>query len=150
PGITEFAFSASEQMKASSLFDRLSEQLARNNSIIPDSITQRERTLNYSITTLNENLYDLRHDETNNETEIAKLDSTLFQLKKQRDELYQYIEDNHADYYEMKYSNTMLTIEEVKQNLKSNEVVIEYVLNEKDSIPELYAFFISSDEYGFY
>ncbi|HZH71521.1 MAG TPA: CHAT domain-containing protein, partial [Mariniphaga sp.] len=150
PGIAELAFSASEQMKASSLFDRLSEQLARNNSIIPDSITQRERTLNYSITTLNENLYNLRHDETNNETEIAKLDSTLFQLKKQRDELYQYIEDNHADYYEMKYSNSMLTIEEVKQNLKSNEVVIEYVLNEKDSIPELYAFYISSDEYGFY
>src|SRR5690606_12526910 len=82
--------------------------------------------------------------------EIASLDSALFQNKKQRDELYQYIENNFEDYYEMKYANSMLSIDEVRQKLKNNEVIIEYVLNENEIVPELYAFFISADEYGFY
>lgn len=148
--ITEFAFLTAERMKASSIFDRLSDQLARENSLVPDSLNLLERNLNYTITNLNEKAYNLRRAENKDEKEIAKIDSIVFQLKKQRDELNHYLENNYGNYYEMKYANTMINIAQVRQNLKSNEVLIEYILNETDSIPELYAFFFSPQQSGFY
>lgn len=140
PEITEFAFSNAERMKASSVFDRLSDQLARENSLIPDSLIELERSLNYNITSQNEKLFNLRREKNPDYDEIAKTDSVLFQLKRQRDELNQYIEQNFSDYYELKYADGTIKISEIQQKLKNNEVLIEYVLNETDSIPELYAF----------
>ncbi len=150
PEILDFAFTSAERMKASSVFDRLSDQFAKENSLVPDSLTELERALNYKVTTQNELLFNLQHNEVQDPEEIARVDSTLFQLKKQRDELNQYLEQNFAQYYEMKYANSMLSIEEISQKLNSNEVLIEYVLNETDSIPEVYAFFVSSEQSVFY
>ena len=148
--IIDFAFTSAERMKASSVFDRLSDQLAKENSLVPDSLTDLERTLNYSITTQSELLFNLQHSENQNKEETARIDSMLFQLKKQRDELNQFLEQNFAEYYEMKYANSMLGISEIRQKLKNNEALIEYVLNETDSIPQIYAFFISAEHLDFY
>jgi CHAT domain-containing protein/tetratricopeptide (TPR) repeat protein len=148
--VTEFAFSSAERMKASSVFDRLSDQFAKENSLVPDSLTELERSLNYSITSHNEKLFNLRRSDNPDQTEIASIDSTLFQLKKQRDELSQHIEKNYNDYFNLKYANSTVSISEIQKNLNSNEVLIEYVLNETGIIPELYAFCISGSYIGFH
>ncbi|RIH63012.1 CHAT domain-containing protein [Mariniphaga sediminis] len=145
PKIAEFAFTNAERMKASSVFDRLSDQLAKENSLVPDSLTELERTLNYRITSQNEKLFDLRQAEESDNTEIAIADSVLFQLKKQRDELTQYLEKNYSDYYDLKYSDATISTSEIQKNLDSDEMLFEYVLNETDSIPELYVFCFSKD-----
>lgn len=147
--VTNFAFATAERMKASSIFDRLSDQLARENSLIPDSLTDLELFLNYSITSTNEKLFNLRHEKNPDDYELLKTDSILFQLKKQRDELNQHLERNYIDYYDMKYSNSMISISDVQQNLKSNEVMIEYVLNENDTVPEIYAFIFTNNQIKF-
>ncbi len=149
PQILEFAFTNAERMKASSVFDKLSAQLASENSLVPDSLTELERTLNFQITNQNENLYNLRNAETPDNEEIAMADSILFQLKKEREELIQFLETNYSDYFELKYADATITTKQVQQKLKSNEVAIEYVLNETDSVPELYAFFISKEKISF-
>ncbi len=146
PQILEFAFTTAERMKASSVFDRLSAQLAQENSLIPDSLTELERTLNFQITSQNEKLYNLRNAGIPDNEEIADADSTLFQLKKEREELILFLENNYSDYYDLKYADGTITAKQVQQKLKSNEVTIEYVLNETDSLPELYAFFISKEK----
>lgn len=149
PEIIEFAFTNAERMKASSVFDKLSDQLARENSLVPDSLTGLERSLNYSITSQNEKLFNLRRSSNPDNSEIAKTDSILFQLKKQRDELNQYLENNYQDYYELKYADSSISPLTVHQNLNGNEVLIEYVLAETDSIPELYAFLFSANNLSF-
>ena len=148
--VAGFAFENGERMKASAVFDRLSDQLAKENSLIPDSLTNLERTLNYSITNLTEKLYNLRRSESPDNNEITSTDSILFQLKRQRDELTQHLENNYSDYYELKYAGQTISYNEVQQNLKNNEVLIEYVLNETDSVPELYAFLFSSGSKDFH
>jgi CHAT domain-containing protein/tetratricopeptide (TPR) repeat protein len=148
--VLNFAFTNAERMKASSVFDRLSDQFAKENSLVPDSLNDIERALNYRITTQNEHLYNLQLEPVKDEKEIAKTDSILFQLKKQRDELNQYLETNFREYYEMKYANTMLGVAEVQKNQRSNKALIEYVLHETDSIPDVYAFVITSEHSGFY
>jgi CHAT domain-containing protein/tetratricopeptide (TPR) repeat protein len=147
--ILEFAFTNAERMKSSSVFDRLSAQLAQENSLVPDSLTELERTLNFQITSQNEKLYNLKNAETPDIEEIAHADSTLFQLKKEREELIQLLENDYRDYYELKYADATITAVQVQQKLKSNEVTIEYVLNETDSVPELYVFFISKEKISF-
>ncbi len=150
PEIAGFAFENAERMKASSVFDRLSDQLAKESSLIPDSLTHLERTLNYSITSYTEKLYNLKRSENTDSHEINASDSILFQLKRQRDELSQYLERNYSDYYELKYAVNSIRYSEVQQNIKSNEVLIEYVLNETEPAPELYAFCFSSGRKGFH
>ncbi|MBW6536370.1 MAG: CHAT domain-containing protein [Mariniphaga sp.] len=147
--VLEFAFTNAERMKASSVFDRLSAQLAQENSLVPDSLNELERTLNFQITTQNEKLHNLMSAKITDNEEIALADSTLFQLKKEREDLIQFLENNYSDYYELKYADATITAEQVQQKLKSNEVTIEYVLNETDSVPELYAFFISKEKISF-
>lgn len=149
PEIIEFAFTNAERMKASAVFDKLSDQLARENSLVPDSLTELERSLNYSITSQNEKLFNLRRSSNPDNLEIAKTDSILFQLKKQRDELSQYLENNYQDYYELKYADASISPRTVHQNLNGNEVLMEYVLTETDSIPELYAFLFSANNLSF-
>jgi len=141
--IIEFAFSNSERQKASSVFDRLTDQLAKENSLIPDSLTELEKSLNYSITSYNERLYDLKESGRSDPVLISQIDSVLFQLKKQREELNDFLERKYQEYYNLKYSNTAVTINDIKENLDNNEVLIEYVLNDNDTVPKLYSFFIS-------
>jgi CHAT domain-containing protein len=148
--ILDFAFTNAERMKASSVFDRLSDQFARENSLVPDSLTDMERTLNYNITSQNEKMFSLKHAQVPDSVAIYTTDSILFQLKKQKDELTRYLETNYRDYYEMKYANTMVTAAEVQKKIKGNEVLIEYVLNETGPVPEVYAFFFSGESSGFY
>jgi CHAT domain-containing protein/tetratricopeptide (TPR) repeat protein len=150
PRIIEFAFSSAERMKASSVFDRLSDQLARENSLVPDSLTELERSLNYMITSQNEKLFNLRRSGHPDHSEISAADSMLFQLKKQRDELIQYLENHYKDYYELKYADAAISSRTVHQNLGENEALIEYVLNESDSVPELYAFLFTAGNLSFH
>jgi len=143
--ITEFAFQNAERQKASSIFDKLTDQLAKENSLIPDSLTDLEKTLNYSITSYSEKLYDLYKSNNPDSAEITRIDSVIFRLKKQRNELYYYLENNFREYYNLKYSNKAANIGDIQKNLKNNEIIIEYVLNENDSVPELYSFCICRD-----
>ena len=146
--IMEFAFKNTERIKASSVFDRLSDELAKN-SLIPDSILIQENMLNYNITQKAETLYHLQNEDVPNDKKIAQIDSALFQLKKQREELNQYLEKNYSSYYDLKYSDQLYSVLEIQQKLKKDEVIIEYVFNETDTIPKLYAFFISTEKIRF-
>src|SRR5690606_39270037 len=130
--------------------DRLSDQFAKENSLIPDSLAELERILNYNITSQNEKMFGLTHAQVPDSVEIFTTDSILFQFKKQKDELTRYLETNYRDYYEMKYANTMVSAAEVQKKLRNNEVLIEYVLNETVPVPEVYAFFFSGETTGFH
>ncbi len=144
--VAELAFTNAERMKASSVFDHVSDQFAKENSLIPDSITDLERILNYNITTYSEKLHNLNHEEVPDIQEIKEIEAKIFQLKRERDELNKFLENNYKDYYELKYAGTTTGLAEVGLTLKNNEVMLEYVLNENDSIPELYAFLISNEK----
>ncbi|MBT6004640.1 MAG: CHAT domain-containing protein [Prolixibacteraceae bacterium] len=142
----ELAFNNAERLKASAIFDKLSDQLAKENSLIPDSLNRLEQTINLQIASYSEELFYEQDEEQQDRETIAELDSTLFQLKKQRTELNSYLENNYNDYYELKYSDSFYKISEIQQKLKKNEVLLEYVLNETDTLPELYTFLISTNK----
>ncbi len=58
----KLAFTNAERLKSGSIFDKLEVTLAKDNSLIPDSLLQQENILNAHITAYNEK----RFNELNN------------------------------------------------------------------------------------
>ncbi len=145
----ELAFQNAERLKSSSLFDKISNQFALENSLVPDSLLNLEFKLNSSITILSEKLNNEKSNIYPDSLLINEYNDELFTVNRKREDLLQYIETEYKDYYELKYSNSMLSIKEIQQKLSKDQVVLEYVFNETDSLHELYTFVISSDNTDF-
>ena len=60
------------------------------------------------------------------------------------------MEREYSDYYDLKYSESLLPVTEIQKKLANDEMIIEYVFNESDSIPELFTFIISKQDLNFY
>lgn len=151
----ELAFQNAERTKGSSVFDKLSDQLAKENSLIPDSLLQLETHYNDTISSLSNAILEESNKAEQDNSLIDDYNSKIFSTRKRREELYSYMEKKYSDYYELKYSNSMISAEEIQQKLLKDQVLIEYVLHERDTlsetdtITELYVFIISSDKIDF-
>jgi CHAT domain-containing protein len=146
----ELAFRNAEHLKSGSLFEKLSNDEAMKNSLIPDSLLQLERKINSSITTYTETRYNESISENPDTKFIARQDSIIFVFKKQRTELNDFFEKNYSQYYNLKYTDNLLKIKDIQTKLNSDQILIEYILNDNDSIPELYTFIISKTKSDLY
>ena len=142
----ELAFQNAEKLKSSSLFDKISGQLALENSLVPDSVTMKESQINSSITYYNEKLLEEKSKPIPDSSIIKEYNNEIFSLSRQRDELNRFLETEYKDYYELKYSNNQLTINEIQHNIKPEQTLLEYHINQTDSLVELYTFIISKTE----
>ena len=145
----KLAFTNAERLKSGSIFDKLEETLARDNSLIPDSLQQKEKLLNSRITNYKEQRFNETTSANPDSSVIAYADSILLELNKERLELNTYLENNYSNYYDLKYSNSLYELEDIQHKLKDDEVLIEYILNETDTLPELYSILIERNKTKF-
>jgi len=145
----ELAFQNAERVKSSSVFDKISDQLALENSLVPDSLLQLEKKLNNTISISTEKLYEENSKSNPDSIVLNEYNNEIFSATRKREELNSYIENEYKDFYDLKYSNSMLSVKEIQQKLKENQIIIEYVLNETDTTTELYSFLISPTHIDF-
>ncbi len=150
PKYLELAFLNAERVKSSSIFDKISDELAMENSLIPDSLANLEKKYNTNIAIFTGKLNQERSSANPDSMLINEYNNEIFEATRNREELKSYLESKYKDYYELKYSNTMLSAKQIQQKLKADQIIIEYVLNEEDTIPELYAFVISQSGVDFF
>ncbi|MDX8339903.1 CHAT domain-containing tetratricopeptide repeat protein [Draconibacterium sp. IB214405] len=154
------AFHSSEQLKSSALFDKISNELAQENSLIPDSIIELERKLNNTISNYSELQYEELSYEEPDSSLLDEYNSKIFNASRQRDELNRYMEENYPDYYDLKYSNSFLDLTDIQKQTDKKEALIEYVLIEPDkqdptnetnldTLASLFTFFITDKEVHF-
>lgn len=143
------AFQSAERVKSSSVFDQLSNQSAQENSLIPDSLLLLEKRINNTISIYSEKLYEENGYNKPDSALINKYNTNIFEAKRKREELNRFLETEYSDYYDLKYSVSMMSLADVQENLRESEVIIEYVLNETDTISELFTFVISKTEVDF-
>lgn len=136
----ELAFANSEQIKSSAVFDQISTNLAQENSLIPDSLLELESKLNNVIAFYNEKLYQEQDSAT-----IKDFSERIFNASRQRDELNRFLEENYPDYYDLKYSKSVLGVKDIQYKISRKDAIIEYVLNETDSTHELFTFLITKE-----
>lgn len=143
----ELAFQSAERIKSSSVFDKLSNESALENSLIPDSLIQMEKRFNNTISIFSEKLFEENSEDAPDTTKINNYNTKIFEASRKREELNRYLESEYSDYYELKYSASLLSISEIQHKLAHNEIILEYILNEKDSLTELYTFVISKNRF---
>ena len=145
----DLAFQNAERIKASSVFDKVSAQLALDNSLVPDSILNLERKLNQTIAIYSNKLHSERNSVEPDSILMNHYSNEIFKTTRERDELNLYMENEYKDFYELKYSNNLISILEIQRKLAEDEVLIEYVINEIDNQSELYTFIVGFDEISF-
>jgi hypothetical protein len=145
----ELAFQNAERAKGSSVFDKISDQLALEKSLVPDSLLQLEKKLNNTIAIFSEKLHEENSNLIPDSILIKEYNYEIFEASRKREELNRYLENKFSDFYDLKYSNSMFSAKEIQQKLKEDQIIIEYVLNETDSITELYSFIISKNNIEF-
>lgn len=209
----ELAFNNSEQLKSSAIFDKISDDIAQENSLIPDSLLQLQNKLNGIISIYNQKIFEEKNRELPDSLILADLkqklliekskipDTTLiysytqkiaiennkqlpnnllienyrlkiiqeenkrtngsliseynelifeesnkgpdsvlikeyndkiFTATRERDELNRLLEEEYSDYYDLKYSNSMLSITDIQKEMDKNEAILEYVIVEPD------------------
>jgi CHAT domain-containing protein len=143
------AFQNAERIKASSVFDKINAQMALENSLIPDSYVLKEKKLNQLIGMYQERVLEEKNAPSPNDSIIADYNNKLFETVNQKQDLMLDLETNYADYYSLKYSKSMLTVSDIQKELQKNEVLIEYILVEDESQPELFIIFISPENTAF-
>ena len=148
-GNLNLAFINAERLKSGSIFDKLEETMAKDNSLIPDSLLSLEDYINRNITSYNEKLFDERNRINPDSSLIDSLKAVLNDFDQQRLDLNNYLENNYSDYYELKYSSSLFNVDDIQHQLKNDEVIIEYVLNETDTLPELYSILIEPNNAKF-
>ena len=142
----ELAFQNAEKLKSSSLFDKISGQLALENSLVPDSITMKESQFNSSITYYNEKLLEEKSKSLPDTAIIKEYNNEIFSLSRQRDELNRFLETEYKDYYNLKYANNQLTVNEIQYKIKPEQTLLEYHIHQTDSLIDLYTFIITKTE----
>ena len=145
----ELAFENSERIKSSSVFEKISDQFALENSLVPDSLLNLERKLNSTVIIFSEKLFEENSKSNPDSILIKQYNNEIFSAKKSREELTKFIENNYKDFYDLKYSNSMLSARDIQQKLNRDKVIIEYVFNDSETVPEVYSFIISSEKLDF-
>ena len=146
----ELAFQNAERVKSSSVSDKISDQMALESSGIPDSLLNYENNLKNKITELSEKLFNERTQPSPDNSLINKFNDEIFAVKQKLDSLNRYMESKYSNYYQLKYSDSMSSISDIQKKIKPDQVIFEYVMNETDTLTELYTFVISKSHCGFY
>ncbi len=154
----EVAFHNSEQTKNSSIFDKLSNDLAQENSLIPDSLLELEKRLNSTISIYSEMIFQENNRYKPDSTLLSEYNNKVFDANKKRDDLNRLLETEYPDYVDLKYSASLLSVDDIQKRMNKNEVILEYVFTEPDDTKpdnkekntnSLYTFLISKDSKKF-
>lgn len=142
----DLAFSNSEQIKSSAVFDKISNDLAQENSLIPDSLLELESKLNNTISIYNEKIFQENSYDDADSALLQEYNDKIFEATRQRDELNRFLESEYPDYYDLKYSKSMLTIDDARNRMDKKDAILEFVLSENDTVNELFTFLITKDK----
>ena len=138
------AFSYSEKSKSQVLLSSVREADAIKEGMIPPDLRLAEERIKDKIMAFLRRslIYSMHHKIMIIEIQrIAELQQDLYNQKMNYDSLIASLEVNYPIYYNLKYNFSVIPLEEVQKELKSDQLFIEYKL--ADTL--LYTFVVSSD-----
>lgn len=135
----EKAFFFMEKNKAMLLLENMTNTTAKRLSKLPESVLQREQNLIKQIKTLESEIQGYGNTEN---AVVDELKNKIFQSKKELSTFIDSLETNYPKYYNYKKDIKIVTPNEVQQNLKADELVLQYIVGKEKGFVAL----ISSKE----
>ena len=123
------AYSYCEQNKNMLLLEGINKRKAHYELRLPDSLVQKEHNLNMQISWYTKQLY--KH-KTNSEEIYQGIGKKLFNLKEQKKLLEKEFEKKFPKYYSLIYDLKIMSISEIQNKLKPEQMLIEYFVGEKN------------------
>jgi len=139
----EKAFNYAEKGKSSVLLSYLRDMEAKDLGKIPDDVRKLDNKLKSDIAFYNRLLFDESSKKDASQAKINLWNTILFKLSRQHDSLIGIVESRYPAYYNLKYDNSVISLESAKKKLNKNQALIEYTL--ADSV--VYTFVITSEQY---
>lgn len=125
------AFLYAELSKSAVLFETVHNLKSMEVAGIPRHLTVKENGLKVQISYLKgEIFYELQQGKEADKKHIKKLQRMVKSISKEHAALLQNLERDYPEYYNLKYSNKSLTLKQLQQVLKPNEVFLEYVVTD--------------------
>lgn len=122
----ESAFEFNERAKAYNLLSSLRDQKAMKYGGIPPNLIKQENELNSKITGYRELIYSEEQLEEPDRNKLTYWQEELFNVSEKHDQLVKFFEDNYPDYFNLKFDTKVIDTKTVAQNLRKDEVLIEY------------------------
>ncbi|MDN5205594.1 CHAT domain-containing protein [Fulvivirgaceae bacterium BMA10] len=142
PKYLQSAFYFSEKSKSSALKESRSELSAKHFNHVPDDLIELERSLKIDRAFYQSSIHEsVTQKDGYDTTKVNDFNDRLFAINRRYDSLTDVIEKQFPKYHQLKYEKKIISVEELKQALSSNQAVVEYFLG--DSIS--YAFVVTND-----
>ena len=137
----DIAFTYAEKSKYAVLRELINEEEAKATSI-PDSISRKEKGVRELIGALRIQIENESQKEELDLLKLSQLKESLFLNSQKLEMLKNKMEEDYPEYYNQKYSNNIISINDLQQYIDGNQVLLEYVIS--DSI--LYSFLVSTEK----
>ena len=138
----EKAFSYAEKGKSSVLMSYLRDMEAKNVGKIPDDLRKLDNSLKSDISFYNKLIFDESSRKDASQSKINLWNNTVFERSRQHDSLISVIENKYPAYYNLKYDNSVITLNATSHKLTGKQAILEYTL--ADSV--IYLFAITKNE----
>jgi len=130
----KLAFYFSEKSKATTLTNALLDTDAKHFGQIPDDLLSREKELRVDISYYQSRIREENSTGVNlDTTKIRDLEDVLFRANRSYDSLVTTLENNYPKYYQLKYQNNIIGIDELQQKLDDKTVLLEYFSGENNT-----------------
>ncbi|MBW6492077.1 MAG: tetratricopeptide repeat protein [Lentimicrobium sp.] len=132
-GQTEFleeAFNYSDKGKSAILLASLQDVEALQYGKIPSVIREKEKKIKLELGSYNRFIYEERQKPSPVADKIRLWESLIFNLEVSYDSLINVLETDYPEYYALKYTEPVLSIEQIRKNLEPGRALIEYALSD--------------------
>jgi len=126
----ELAYRYIEKSKQNTLDENLSDQYAKNYAGLPLELTNLEGELKRERADLKSKI--IKFDPGADQADIGKIQKELFKINDTYDSLIQVFEVSYPSYYDLKYSNTIVSVTESQQKLAPDETILNYFIGESN------------------
>lgn len=135
------AFNLSEKGKSAVLLSHLRDKEAKSIVRIPENLLNQDASLKSEIYFYKKQIHDQKLNAIPDDSKIKMWNSRIFDLSRKQDELIKSFEKNYPAYYNLKYDNSVISIDEIQKKLSSKQAIIEFTLTDST----LYTFAITHD-----
>lgn len=138
----EFFFA--EKSKATVLLSEIRQLHADSYRQLPNDLQHKDRQLKLEITQYEKQKFELKQkDKPRKDSLMGVYESEIFKLKREHEVLVKVLKEEYPAYYNLKYNNTVATVEEIQDLLSPEQALIEYFVG--DSI--IFIFVITPADY---
>lgn len=146
------AFELTEKSKSASFLAAVKDSRAKQFGGIPDSLISREEVLKINIANYKQMLHEENQAETPDSAKVALYNSKIFGYSEKYSQLVRYLEENYPKYYAFKYSDNVITLDEIRKRIKNRDAIVEYMIDmpdEQSAQGKMFRFVITSNYFGF-